>query len=93
MYNEGISREGDLLDMAVELGTVEKRGAYYSFGETRLGHGRENAKAFLRENLELADEIEAHIREQALLPNPMALVTEEGNEAEEASPSGDKVPS
>jgi recombination protein RecA len=92
MYNEGISREGDLLDMAVELGTVEKRGAYYSFGETRLGHGRENAKAFLRENLELADEIEAHIREQALLPNPMAFVREEGNEAEEASPVGDKVP-
>jgi recombination protein RecA len=92
MYNEGISREGDLLDMAVESEIVEKSGSYYSFGETRLGQGRENAKAFLRENVELAAEIEAHIREQALLPNPVAFVTEEGNEAEEASPVGDKVP-
>jgi len=92
MYNEGISREGDLLDMAVELGIVEKSGAYYSFGETRLGQGRENAKAFLRENAELADEIEAHIREQALLPVPVAFVTEEGNEAGEAPPVGDEVP-
>jgi recombination protein RecA len=89
MYNEGISREGDLLDMAVELGTVEKSGSYYSFGETRLGQGRENAKEFLQENVELADEIEAHIREQALLPVPVASTTEDEtereNETEEAS--------
>jgi len=93
MYNEGISREGDLLDMAVEMEIVEKRGSYYSFGETQLGQGRENAKAFLRENVELADEIEVRIREQALLPIPVAFVAEEGNEAEEASPVGDEVPS
>jgi recombination protein RecA len=93
MYNEGISREGDLLDMAVEMEIVEKRGSYYSFGETQLGQGRENTKAFLRENVELADEIEAHIREQALLPIPVAFVAEEGNEAEEVSPVGDEVPS
>jgi recombination protein RecA len=84
MYNEGISREGDLLDMAVEMEIVQKSGSYYSFGETRLGQGRENAKAFLQENAELADEIEAHIREQALLPIPVAFVGEEDNEAEEA---------
>ena len=93
MYNEGISREGDLLDMAVELGMVEKSGSYYSFGETRLGQGRENAKAFLQESVELASEIEAHIREQTLLPSPVALVTGEGDEAEDASPVGDEVPS
>jgi recombination protein RecA len=68
MYNEGISREGDLLDMAVELGIVEKRGSYYSFGETRLGQGRENAKNFLRENTADALEIENRIREEAGLP-------------------------
>ncbi|MFB0535091.1 MAG: recombinase RecA, partial [Anaerolineae bacterium] len=68
MYNEGISREGDLLDMAVELGTVEKSGSYYSFGETRLGQGRENAKEFLRENVAVALEIENRIREGADLP-------------------------
>jgi len=93
MYNEGISREGDLLDMAVEMEIVEKRGSYYSFEETQLGQGRENSKAFLRENVELADEIEARIREQALLPIPVALVAEEGSEAEEVSPIGDEVPS
>jgi recombination protein RecA len=68
MYNEGISREGDLLDMAVEMEIVEKRGSYYSFGETRLGQGRENAKEFLRENATVALEIENHIREEAGLP-------------------------
>ena len=68
MYNEGISREGDLLDVAVELGIVEKSGAFYSFGETRLGQGRENAKSFLRENADIASEIEDRIREEAGLP-------------------------
>jgi len=68
MYNEGISREGDLLDMAVELGIVEKSGAYYSFGEARLGQGRENAKDFLRENAAVALEIENRIREETGLP-------------------------
>jgi recombination protein RecA len=68
MYNEGISLEGDLLDMAVELETVEKKGAYYYLGETRLGHGRENAKEFLRENEAVALEIENRIREEADLP-------------------------
>ena len=62
IYNEGISKSGDLLDMAVECGIIEKRGAYYSYGETRLGQGRENAKAFLRENPELFDEISERIR-------------------------------
>jgi len=92
MYNEGISREGDLLDMAVELAIVEKSGSYYSFGETRLGQGRENAKAFLRENAELADEIETRIREKALLPIPAAPMLEEADETQEASPVGDEVP-
>ncbi len=68
MYNEGISREGDLLDVAVELGIVEKSGAFYSFGETRLGQGRENAKSFLRENAAVAMEIEDRIREEVGLP-------------------------
>jgi recombination protein RecA len=54
--------------MAVEMEIVEKRGSYYSFGETRLGQGRENAKEFLRENATVALEIENHIREEAGLP-------------------------
>ena len=66
MYNEGISKEGGLLDLGVELAIVRKSGAFFSFGETRLGQGRENAKDFLRKNVEIRDEIERLIREQTL---------------------------
>jgi len=66
MYNEGISRAGDLLDLATELEIIEKRGSYYSLGDTRLGQGRENAKDFLRENSEMAYEIEQTVRNLTL---------------------------
>ncbi len=62
MYNEGISKSGDILDLGVEKDIIEKRGSFYNYGETRLGQGRENAKSFLRENPAMADEIEAAIR-------------------------------
>jgi recombination protein RecA len=65
MYNEGISKVGDILDLGVELDIIDRRGSYYSYGETRLGQGRENSKAFLRENSEVAHEIENVIREQS----------------------------
>jgi recombination protein RecA len=74
MYNEGISRFGDILDLATELNIIDKRGSYYSFGDVRLGQGRENAKDFLRQNIDMSDEIELAIRQQALsglLPLPM----------------------
>ncbi|MBC7224322.1 MAG: DNA recombination/repair protein RecA, partial [Anaerolineae bacterium] len=70
MFNEGISRVGDLLDMGVEYGIIEKRGSFYSYGEERLGQGRENVKAFLRENPALCEEIERRVREAAGLPIP-----------------------
>ena len=54
MYNEGISMTGDVLDLAVEYGLVDKRGAYFRYGETLLGQGRENAKAYLAENPAIA---------------------------------------
>lgn len=63
MYNEGISKVGDLLDLAVEYDIISKRGSFYSYGEERLGQGRENSKDFLRENSALAEEIEKRIRE------------------------------
>ncbi len=66
IYNQGISREGDLLDLGVELGIIDKRGSYYSYGDLRLGQGRENAKRFLREHPDLAHEIEMQIRAQKL---------------------------
>jgi len=68
MYNEGISKAGDLLDIGVETELIEKRGSYYSYGETRLGQGRENAKQYLRENPELAQSLEEAIRTAAELP-------------------------
>lgn len=68
MYNEGISRVGDVLDVGVEMDLIDKRGAYYYYDEERVGHGRENAKDFLRDNPELAIEIENEIRERAGLP-------------------------
>jgi recombination protein RecA len=65
MYNEGISKAGDLLDIGVETDLIEKRGSYYSYGETRLGQGRENAKEYLRDNPELAREVETEARKAA----------------------------
>ena len=65
MYNEGISRTGDVLDLAVEMELVQKRGAYFRYGEMMLGQGRENAKAFLAEETALLAEIEAQVRREA----------------------------
>jgi recombination protein RecA len=65
MYNEGISKVGDILDLGVAFDALEKRGSYYSHGETRLGQGREKAKEFLRANPEIAEDVEAVIRSQA----------------------------
>jgi len=63
MYGEGISKLGDLLDLGAQLGLVNKSGSWFSYGETRLGQGRENAKQFLRDNPEIAHEIESKARE------------------------------
>jgi recombination protein RecA len=68
IYNEGISREGDILDVGVGMGIVEKRGSWYSYEGERIGQGRENAKGYLRENPEICLEIERRIREAAGLP-------------------------
>ncbi len=64
----GISRSGDIVDLGVEYGVLGKSGAFYSYGDLRVGQGRENAKGFLEDNPELRDEIEAEIRRQAGLP-------------------------
>ncbi|MCJ7514325.1 MAG: hypothetical protein MUO23_15340, partial [Anaerolineales bacterium] len=62
LYNEGISKEGDVLDLGVGLGVVEKRGSFYTYSEQRIGQGRENARQFLRDNPQVAEEIEGRIR-------------------------------
>ena len=65
MYGEGISKTGELLDLGVAAGLVEKSGAWFSYNTQRVGQGRENAKQFLRDNPEMAEEIEAAIRQNA----------------------------
>lgn len=65
MYGEGISKRGELLDLGVAAGLVEKSGAWFSYNTQRVGQGRENAKQFLADNPEIADEIEAAIRQNA----------------------------
>jgi len=82
MYNEGISKVGDIIDLATQLEIVTKRGAFFSYGEVRLGQGRENAKEFLRQNPELTREIEAAVRSRAVgTEMPLAL----NNTAEDES--------
>ena len=58
MYGEGVSKEGELLDLASEIGVVEKSGAWYAYKGNKIGQGKENAKIYLKENKSIADEIE-----------------------------------
>lgn len=82
MYGEGISKEGDVLDIAVKEEIVQKSGAWFSYGDTRLGQGRENAKNYFKENPELRLEIENKIREKHSLPlyKEEVLVEKKGDE-------------
>ncbi len=83
LHNEGISREGDLIDTGVEYGVLDKRGAFYSFGGTRLAQGRENARTFLRENPAMLEEIEKAIRVKAGLNGASAVPLAKADAAEE----------
>src|SRR5512144_388383 len=83
MFNEGISKSGDVLDLATKFEVVQKRGAFFSYGDIRLGQGRENAKDYLRQNPDLMNEIETVIRQKALsgeiaLPLDMGVESDGG---------------
>ncbi|MHB8103964.1 MAG: recombinase RecA [Dehalococcoidales bacterium] len=65
MFDHGISKEGNILDIGIEMGIINKAGAFFSYGDTRLGQGRESAKGYLKDNPELAKEIEEKIRASA----------------------------
>jgi recombination protein RecA len=85
MYNEGISKVGDIIDLATVLEIITKRGAFFSYGDTRLGQGRENAKEFLRQNIELCNEIEAQVRTRAMggeLPMDLSSITDDSSSDE-----------
>ncbi|MDG4718257.1 MULTISPECIES: recombinase RecA [Thalassospira] len=78
MYGEGVSKMGEILDLGVKAGIVEKSGSWFSYNSTRIGQGRENAKTFLRENPEMTQEIEKSIRESAgLIAEGMTNMSED----------------
>ncbi len=81
LYGHGISREGELIDLGVQHGIVDKAGSWYSYGEDRIGQGKENAREYLKQNPATADEIEARIRAE-LLPDTNAI--------EESAPPADE---
>src|SRR5467141_3299885 len=70
VYGEGISREGDLIDLGVEKGVLEKSGTWISFGGERMGQGRENARVFLKENKDIRDKLENVLRKKLEIPMP-----------------------
>ncbi|WP_058485405.1 recombinase RecA [Defluviitalea phaphyphila] len=82
MYGEGISKEGDILDLAVDLDIINKSGAWYSYKDNRLGQGRENAKMFLKENPVICKEIENLIRKHYELPLLTSTEEKENKESQ-----------
>ncbi|MCC7636047.1 recombinase RecA [Stenotrophomonas rhizophila] len=80
LYGEGISREGELIDMGVEAKLVEKAGAWYSYGDERIGQGKDNARGYLRDNPQIAQRLEAELREKF---QPEEAVREGGDEVED----------
>ena len=81
MYNEGISYAGSVLDMAIDAKVVDKSGAWFSYGDTRLGQGRENARDFLKQNLDLLEEIATKVRIGSLPEVAPATPEENGHSA------------
>jgi recombination protein RecA len=83
MYGEGVSKRGELIDLGVQAGVVEKSGSWYSYDGQRIGQGRENAKSFLKDNTEIAEAIERAIRENAglvadaMMTSPSDMAAEE----------------
>ncbi|HJM91601.1 MAG: recombinase RecA [Alphaproteobacteria bacterium] len=92
MYGQGISKMGELLDLGVKAGVVDKSGSWFSYGDQRIGQGRENAKQFLAENIDMADEIERKVRANAGLiaeaiigePIPSADAVDTADDADSA---------
>ena len=77
MFDHGISKEGDLLDLGVEMGIVKKSGAFFTLGDVRLGQGRENAKDYLVQHPDIAREIEQRVRDTVSLPAPLLMNDED----------------
>ena len=83
MYGEGISKNGEIIDLGVAAGIVEKSGSWFSYNEQRIGQGRENAKNFLKENIEIAQELEEKIKGNSVLVEEILMNPEQTNAEEE----------
>src|SRR5205823_2409957 len=92
MYGEGISREGDLIDLAANNGIVEKSGAWYSYKGERIGQGRENARQFLKDNKDTMAKLEAEVRKQLGLTPPVAQVSRVTTMPSAPTETASKVP-
>ena len=95
LYGEGISREGDLIDLGVDKGLLEKSGTWISFGGERMGQGRENARVFLKENKDICDKLETALRKKLEIAQPgnsHAASSGANGHAAPASQQGDKGP-
>jgi recombination protein RecA len=79
IYGEGISREGEVIELGVDHGIVDKSGAWYSYQGDRIGQGKDNAREYLKEHPETAQEIEAKVREALGVPQPGAAVAAEAS--------------
>jgi recombination protein RecA len=88
MYGEGISREGSLLDVGIEHGVIQKSGAWFAYGDERLGQGRENARQFLKENEEVRERIISEVHEKLGFTEP---VEDEGIAEASADGVADRV--
>jgi len=82
LYGEGISLEGELIDLGVQHDIVEKSGAWYSYGGTRIGQGKDNVRTYLKENPDMADEINAKIR-AVMMPDTTDVVTTETDDVDD----------
>jgi len=84
LYGEGISKEGDLIDVAAERNILEKSGAWFSYGGERIGQGRENARQFLRDNPDVCKKVEIEVRKALNLPLPTESTEKESASAAKA---------
>ena len=92
VYGEGISREGDLIDLGVEKGVLEKSGTWISFGGERMGQGRENARTFLKENKDIRDKLENVLRKKLEIPIPGNSNSSAGTNGHAAAPANSDKP-
>jgi recombination protein RecA len=93
LYGEGISREGDLIDLGVEKGLLEKSGTWISFGGERMGQGRENARVFLKENKDIREKLETALRKKLEIAQPgNSSAASSGANGHAGASQGDKAP-